>query len=289
LINVGLFSTCGPGSSLPFRAGKLTLFEEDTYELYNEVLPTSAPRPKIAAAELCRSRTLADGSTQAAGAGAEHGHDGRRRRDRGRCERRRGVHVSARTSAARQDRGLGQRLSRPRGRRRAGQPDLYQCRRQQRRHHRQDGIGRLLGLHGGTGDEVAHRERRACQLYGDAGNDTLEGGAGDDLLDGGADSDLLRGRGGRDTLRGRDGEDRLDGGEDDDILDGGAGSDRYTWEIGAGNDQFVESAGGTDSDQLLVNGARTTDASGRVVDANDNLLLSSVGGALTIGAADQRR
>ena len=63
------------------------------------------------------------------------------------------------------------------------------------------------------------------------GNDELYGGAGDDTLDGLAGDDNLFGGAGNDTLSGGAGDDRLEG---------GAGADTYLFERGQGNDLIVD-------------------------------------------------
>ncbi|HTR00028.1 MAG TPA: calcium-binding protein [Candidatus Acidoferrum sp.] len=85
------------------------------------------------------------------------------------------------------------------------------------------------------------------QLYGLAGNDTLEGGSGNDSLDGGSGNDTLNGNGGNNTLN---------GGTGDDQLTGGFGNNTYVFAKGDGNDTlYVDSnnkyAGNVDTVQFV--------------------------------------
>jgi hypothetical protein len=64
-----------------------------------------------------------------------------------------------------------------------------------------------------TGDELGQ------DLYGHAGQDTIDGAGGDDFLNGGS---------GEDVIRGGAGDDSLEGSADGDFLDGGPGRDLFT-------------------------------------------------------------
>jgi Ca2+-binding RTX toxin-like protein len=73
---------------------------------------------------------------------------------------------------------------------------------------------------GAGNDIVSTTSGKAVQLYGFAGNDTLQGGSGSDLIDGGAGRDSLVGKGGNDTFRDADGaKDTMDGGSGTDVAD----------------------------------------------------------------------
>ncbi len=65
-----------------------------------------------------------------------------------------------------------------------------------------------------TGDDLGQ------DLYGHAGQDTIDGGGGDDLLNGGSGEDVIRGGGGDDTLEGSADGDFLDGGSGRDLFEG---------------------------------------------------------------------
>jgi Ca2+-binding RTX toxin-like protein len=91
----------------------------------------------------------------------------------------------------------------------------------------------------------------AANLFGGAGNDTLNGGSGADMLFGQSGNDILNGKGGNDLLFGGDGNDVMDGGTGDDQLFGGAGNDRMVWNPGGGTDLFE---GGDGTDTAEVNG-----------------------------------
>ena len=81
------------------------------------------------------------------------------------------------------------------------------------------------------------------QLYGGAGNDTLDGGNGDDELHGGSGDDLLIGGNHDDTLFGGSGDDVLQGGNHADRLYGGTGDDEL---YGEDYDDVLFGGGGVD-------------------------------------------
>jgi hypothetical protein len=87
--------------------------------------------------------------------------------------------------------------------------------------------GRILGYGGGGNDKITVDSHitRTAQIYGEAGNDTINGGSGNDLLFGGDGNDQLNGNAGRDILIGQLNNDSLNGGAGDDILI--AGSTNY--------------------------------------------------------------
>ncbi|UQZ88322.1 hypothetical protein C4J81_03510 [Deltaproteobacteria bacterium Smac51] len=104
-------------------------------------------------------------------------------------------------------------------------------------------------LHGEDGDDRLSGGAGNDLLYGGTGDDYLHGGTGDDLLDGGEGNDQLYGGDGNDQLDAGDGDDYLSGGNGDDRLDGGSGADRLYGE--AGNDILDGGAG----DDYLEGGA----------------------------------
>lgn len=79
----------------------------------------------------------------------------------------------------------------------------------------------IFGLDGDDNLNVANSIKTPVEMYGGAGNDTLNGGAGDDILLGEAGDDTILGGSGRDLMIGGTGRDRLIGNADDDILIGG--------------------------------------------------------------------
>ena len=136
---------------------------------------------------------------------------------------------------------------------------------------------------GGTGaDQLAYAGTGVAMLRGDDGNDTLIGGSNNDLLEGGAGADRLDGGLGSDTLMGGADDDRLTGGKDIDSLVGGTGSDIYSWNVGDGNDLFVEDPALPDIDKLTVGGGFALSggsyATGTVggAEADDVISLSKV-------------
>lgn len=85
-----------------------------------------------------------------------------------------------------------------------------------------------------------------AEIFGDAGDNTIDGTNGDDIL---------HGEGGNDTLNGGDANDTLEGGQGNDTLNGGAGTDTATYEnhdegvVGSVN--FVQSVSEDESDSLI--------------------------------------
>ena len=65
-----------------------------------------------------------------------------------------------------------------------------------------------------TGDDLGQ------DLYGHAGNDTIDGGGGNDLLNGGTGDDVIRGGPGGDAVEGSAGGDFIDGGPGRDLFAG---------------------------------------------------------------------
>ena len=92
-------------------------------------------------------------------------------------------------------------------------------------------------LYGGAGNDTINGHKGEDSLAGGTGDDTLDGKAGNDLLTGDAGNDTLKGGAGDDWLFGDAGNDILDGGAGNDVLVGGAGTD--TLKGGAGADSFV--------------------------------------------------
>ena len=166
-------------------------------------------------------------------------------------------------------------------------------------------------LVGGAGDDILIGGSGADILIGGAGADLLEGGGGGDILVGdlgtaNADGtvqldenstvgagDILRGGAGLDMLYGQAGTDVLEGGAGDDTLTGGHGGDQYIWDVGSGNDTFVEVPNGENEfDQITIGGGvdlvgSGTDASNyRVVPHDDTIRLSlgADGHSVTVAA-----
>jgi Ca2+-binding RTX toxin-like protein len=86
-------------------------------------------------------------------------------------------------------------------------------------------LGDVENLTGGSGDDVLIGEPFANELNGLGGDDELRGGLGTDTLRGGNGEDLLRGDEDNDSLDGENGDDVLKGGDVNDTLDGGPGAD----------------------------------------------------------------
>ena len=123
------------------------------------------------------------------------------------------------------------------------------------------------------------------ELFGGAGNDSIDGRGGDDLLHGGTGNDTVTGGTGDDTLYGGDGADALFGGDDFDAIYGGAGNDV----IDAGGDTDLVQAGagddtvlGGDGNDLLYGEGGNDSLAG---EAGDDILLGGTGDDTLTGDA----
>ncbi len=115
------------------------------------------------------------------------------------------------------------------------------------------------------------------QLYGGAGNDTLDGRNGDDELHGGSGDDLLIGGNHDDTLFGGSGDDVLQGGNHADFLYGGSGDDEL---YGEDHDDVLFGGGGVDR---LYGGQGSDTLTG---DGGSDYLDGGSGGDSLMGGAD---
>ena len=126
---------------------------------------------------------------------------------------------------------------------------------------------------------------KPAQLFGNAGNDTLNGGSGRDRLWGGSDNDRLFGDKGNDELHGEEGDDSLYGQSGDDTLSGEEGVDRIWGEAGKdtisggdGNDSLYGGAGNDlvrgDADNDLIYG-----------DSDSDVLLGGTGEDTILGGS----
>ena len=114
---------------------------------------------------------------------------------------------------------------------------------------------KTIRIVGGAGDDtitinIPGNTRIKTQLYGNAGNDTIQGGDGSDSINGGPGNDTLNGGKGNDTMWGGAGDDSLIGGAGNDNLQGEAGVDalrggagRNSLDGGAGIDSFFGTKG----------------------------------------------
>ncbi|KKE84716.1 calcium-binding protein, partial [Pseudoalteromonas luteoviolacea] len=113
-----------------------------------------------------------------------------------------------------------------------------------------------ISIQGTDANESLHGTNLDNEVYGGAGSDQLSGGLGDDILDGGEGNDTITSREGNDKIYGGSGDDRINtwggtknetniiqGGLGDDSISGGQRSDIYIYNLGDGNDIYVEHAG----------------------------------------------
>jgi Ca2+-binding RTX toxin-like protein len=102
-------------------------------------------------------------------------------------------------------------------------------------------------VEGGDGRDGLSGGRGKDIVLGGAGNDTLSDGDTDaDRVEGGSGDDSLYGGDASDTLKGGSGDDDLIGGDGNDVLDGGAGDD--TLAGGRGDDELDAGPGDDDVD-----------------------------------------
>lgn len=132
----------------------------------------------------------------------------------------------------------------------------------------------ILGLEGGSGDDVLVGWVYWETLVGNDGNDSIEGAGGYDTLQGQAGNDTLDGGTGSDELAGGAGDDSLRGGQQDDHLTGGIGNDRL--EGGEGRDRLD---GGAGHDR--IDGGAGPDLAYFLM-TRDDYLLSTPGAAFTV-------
>ena len=117
-------------------------------------------------------------------------------------------------------------------------------------------------IYGGAGDDTINANDGNDTVYGGDGNDTIAGFAGNDIIYGGDGDDTLAGHGeagnelgaigdgstldggaGNDILQGTIDDDILIGGEGDDLLVGYDGNDTYIISTGGGNDIIADNRG----------------------------------------------
>jgi Ca2+-binding RTX toxin-like protein len=100
-------------------------------------------------------------------------------------------------------------------------------------------------LFGGTGHDTLNGKKGDDYLYGEEGNDVLLCGKGSDYADGGFGNDQIFGGKGSDRLFGDFGADFIDGGKGNDTVSGEDGNDTL---LGAKGSDFVD--GGTGDDYM---------------------------------------
>jgi Ca2+-binding RTX toxin-like protein len=122
-----------------------------------------------------------------------------------------------------------------------------------------------------TGDDLGQ------DLYGHAGQDTIDGGGGDDLLNGGSGEDVIRGGAGDDALEGSADGDRLDGGPGRDLFEG---DNECTVQPCTGGSDEIQAR---DGEQDTVNCGVGADTA--VVDAIDVVALDTQQGCENVDRA----
>lgn len=130
-------------------------------------------------------------------------------------------------------------------------------------------------------------------LIGTAESETIEaqgsaivfGAAGDDTLIASNDPSQLFGGSGSDHLVGGDSWDTLTGGSGADLIEGGAGSDRYLWSLGDGNDTIVDATGTDEWNDLTLQSVRSFEAT--LSQDGDDLLITTARSGEVIRIKDQ--
>ena len=110
----------------------------------------------------------------------------------------------------------------------------------------------LIGYDGSSTDPL---DAYTNELWGGAGNDTIDGRDGGDYLDGGADDDSILGGAGDDTIFGGTGNDVIDAGAGTDSVDGGTGSDTI---LGGGDNNTLSGGDGADRIRITSTGTSST-------------------------------
>ena len=99
-----------------------------------------------------------------------------------------------------------------------------------------------FGMNSGIADAFNLGWKLGYSLNGQGNDDNMYGYHGVDALNGGDGNDRLNGGDGNDTLRGGNGNDILTGGNQDDGLWGDAGTDRFNFDDGWGDDTIHDFA-----------------------------------------------
>jgi Ca2+-binding RTX toxin-like protein len=89
-----------------------------------------------------------------------------------------------------------------------------------------------MAIYGTTGDD--------SNLKGGSGDDDIYGYAGNDTIDGGDGNDNIYGGAGNDVIDGNLGDDKIDGGTGNDVINGNLGNDTYLFGKGDGQDSLVQ-------------------------------------------------
>ena len=101
-------------------------------------------------------------------------------------------------------------------------------------------------LIGGAGNDNLLNSNGADLMLGGLGHDTILGGYGADSLQGGAGADVIIGNQGADVILGGAGADTLRGGVGLDTVTGGAGADTFEIVLASARDAITDFAVGTD-------------------------------------------
>ena len=141
-------------------------------------------------------------------------------------------------------------------------------------------------------DRFSNGSGEVCQIFGNAGNDTLNGGSGADTISGGSGNDTIHGEAGNDVIKdsgginklyGDIGMDRIYGGSGADTIDGGDFNDTIV-SIGGGIDTLF-GAGGIDSIWMdsndMLKDQSTTESSFKYIHKVNQFLSVSYSGGIT--------
>jgi Ca2+-binding RTX toxin-like protein len=148
-----------------------------------------------------------------------------------------------------------------------------------------DGAGGNDTLYGAAGDDVLSGGDGNDRVHGQDGNDTVNGDAGDDDLYGNAGDDVLNGGDGRDRLYGGAGNDTLRGGAGtNDYLSGDSGNDTYLFDAGDGNTTINNHDTGAGRNDILRFLGSIESSDVKSTRSNSNLLLTvvSTGEVITV-------
>jgi Ca2+-binding RTX toxin-like protein len=111
-------------------------------------------------------------------------------------------------------------------------------------------LAKGFDIYGGSGNETLTGTNLDNRIHAGSGNQVLMGSGAHDTLYGGAGSDTLIGGNGTDVLIAGSGNTRLVAGVGSTTMVGGPGQDTFVFNLGDGQDEIIETTGGTGGDVI---------------------------------------
>lgn len=103
---------------------------------------------------------------------------------------------------------------------------------------------------GNEDNDIIFGDAETDRIIASSGNDIIYGGSGNDQLFGEEDNDFIAGGKGNDYMNGDNGDDIMIAGSGDDFIDGATGNDTYYFNVGDGNDSYIDGEG----DNIIIFG-----------------------------------